>query len=324
MSPNPDLSVVVPVYNTRETIRRLASQLVSIDELDVELVFVDDASTDGSGKTLDQLTADHASVKALHHDPNRGAGEARNTGFDAASGRYTLFFDADDLIRVPAVVTAVRGLDRSNADVAVMPYRYQRSSVLTHQPMNIKDQEIWRMCIGDAHERVTRLADVPQILEFTNYPWNKIIRTATFKEVGLRFGRTPVHNDMLGHWYSLLFADQLLLLDEIVCTHIVERSGVNLTNQQLHLRLALFDALDEVYDLLESMPALRNKYSHNYWSFVVRVSGWAGSQINPTLTEDFNERLQQHMLRIDLLDFARIRMRRSPELADEIVRKAFS
>ena len=55
-----------------------------------------------------------------------------------------------------------------------------------------------------------RLDEVPQLLGFTNYPWNKVIRTDHYHRTGLRFGATQVHNDILGHWLTLVDADQVL------------------------------------------------------------------------------------------------------------------
>ena len=55
---------------------------------------------------------------------------------------------------------------------------------------------------------MTRLGDVPRLLGFSNYPWNKVVRTDHYRHTGLRYGSTPVHNDILGHWLTLLDARQ--------------------------------------------------------------------------------------------------------------------
>ena len=189
--------------------------------------------------------------------------------------------------------------------------------------MNSFDAAVWGR-YATAPRRVTSLGDVPRLLGFSAYPWNKIIRTDHYRPARLRYGSTPVHNDILGHWLTLLDAHTILLLDQAVCTHIVNEGGRNLTNRESRARLSLVDALEETYTALEDRPDKRNRYSHHYWDFVLRVAGWASSRMTPEVRDEFNLRLQHHLLRIDLGDFTRIRQRRDPGLATRLMRRALA
>ncbi len=143
-----------------------------------------------------------------------------------------------------------------------------------------------------------------------------------FKDVGLRFGSTPVHNDILGHWYSLLFARKIQLLAADLCTHVVESDAGNLTNRNSRVRLTLFDALDETYTLLEDYPELRHLYANQYWDFTARVTAWAQRRLDPELRDEFKRLRREHVLRVDLADFTRMKLKRNPELAASLVRLA--
>ena len=151
-----------------------------------------------------------------------------------------------------------------------------------------------------------------------------VCRTDHYRHTGLRYGLTPVHNDILGHWLTLLDSRSILLLDQPLCTHIVNEGGRNLTNRESRARLSLVDALEETYTALESRPEKRNRYSHHYWDFVLRVSGWAATRITPDAMDEFNLRMQHHVLRIDLGDFTRMRLRRDPGLATRLMRRALA
>ncbi|MEE8602937.1 glycosyltransferase family 2 protein [Euzebya tangerina] len=319
---SPDLSVVIPAHQAVGTIQPLVETLLAVPSLSVQIVLVDDHSDDGTGELVRRLSSDDRIV-AFHHADNRGAGVARNTGFRAATGRYTLFFDADDVIHVDALVEAVEALDETGADVAVMPYRYERGTS-SDREMNTFDRELWTGYVGSAARRVTSLDEAPRLLGLSHYPWNKILRTDVFRTAGLRFGSTPVHNDILGHWYSLLFAQKIVLVNRIICTHVVSSGGPNLTNRHNDERLTLFDALDETYDLLERHPAWRNRYSHHYWAVALRIAGWADARISGAHREEFKLRLQAHLLRANLSDYTRIRMKRDPALADAILSRTLS
>lgn len=323
VSSQPDLTVIIPMHDASATVTGVVESFIDIDtaDVDVEVIVVDDASTDDSVDRVRALDRPGVFVEAF--ETNRGAGIARNRGFERATGRYTLFFDADDEIHPAALTSAIRAMDDTGSDVAMMPYRYRRADAPHSAEMNSYDAAAWSR-YATSPRRVAQLGDVPRLLGFSNYPWNKLARTEHFRRSGLRYGSTPVHNDILGHWLTLLDAGSIVLLDQPLCTHIVTEGGRNLTNRQSRARLSLIDALDETYTAIEARPDKRNRYSHHYWDFVLRVAGWAVGRITPDVMDEFNLRLQQHLLRIDLGDFTRIRLRRDAALANRIIRRTLA
>lgn len=318
-----DLSVVVPTHNAQATVGELIESLLGITEITTQLIFVDDASTDETVQLLEAHAAGQQRVLVLANERNLGAGVARNIGFARASGRYTLFFDDDDVIHPAAVVAAVRALDQGGQDVAIMKYRYQRGAGDSNEEMTKVDLALWSRLVGDASSRTVTLDSAPGLLNLTNYPWNKVIRTSVYQAAGLKFGSTMVNNDILGHWYSLLFANQILLLNEVVCTHIVLTGGNNLTNRASGDRLSLITALDETYDMLEEHPDLRRRYAHQYWDSVLRVTDWARGRLSPEFQAKFADLLENHLLRINVSDFIWLSTKRDPELSLKIIKRTF-
>ena len=88
------LSVVMPVYNERETIEGIVARVLSVPIGQMELVIVDDFSTDGTREALRPLAGDPR-VRVLYHDRNRGKGAALRTGFAATTGDVVIVQDAD-------------------------------------------------------------------------------------------------------------------------------------------------------------------------------------------------------------------------------------
>jgi glycosyltransferase involved in cell wall biosynthesis len=321
MTNRPDLSVIIPMHDASATVTGVVQSFLGIDVAAIEVVVIDDASTDDSVERVTALGRPEVIVEQL--ETNRGAGIARNRGFERATGRYTIFFDADDEIHQASLTSAIAALDDTGADVAVMPYRYRRGLSPQSEEMNSFDTVTWRQ-YATSPRRVTGLGDVPRLLGFSSYPWNKLLRTDYYGQTGLRFGSTPVHNDILGHWLTLLDARSIILLDQPLCTHIVNEGARNLTNRESRARLSLVDALDETYSALEARPAKRNRFSHHYWDFVLRVAAWATPRMAPDVLDEFNLRLQHHLLRMDLGDFTRIRKWRDPGLSTRIIRRALA
>ena len=91
------LSVVIPCYNEQDTLRVVVASVLAIahDGLEVEVLIVDDCSTDGSMKVAEELSAANLAVKVLKHEANRGKGAALRTGFTAATGDFVCVQDAD-------------------------------------------------------------------------------------------------------------------------------------------------------------------------------------------------------------------------------------
>lgn len=91
------ISVIIPVYNAEEYIARAAESILAQNAADVELILVNDGSTDGSAGICSALGEKYEHVHVVHKE-NGGISSARNAGIDTSSGEYILFLDADDYL----------------------------------------------------------------------------------------------------------------------------------------------------------------------------------------------------------------------------------
>jgi glycosyltransferase involved in cell wall biosynthesis len=103
------LSVVVPVYNEEFTLAAIVDKLLKLPCL-LEIVIVDDCSTDGTAAILKRLSAEHGEIKAARHDRNRGKTQALKTGFQLTRGEIVMVQDADleyDPQEIPEVIAPI-------------------------------------------------------------------------------------------------------------------------------------------------------------------------------------------------------------------------
>lgn len=117
----PRVSVVIPVYNTGAYLSECLDSLVTQDlgDGDLQVVAVDDGSTDGSGELLDDYAARYPFIEVLHQ-PNSGwPGQPRNRGIDASRGRYVFFLDSDDWLTGDALRRLCDFADAQDADIVV-------------------------------------------------------------------------------------------------------------------------------------------------------------------------------------------------------------
>ena len=90
------VSVIIPVYNVQDYLKECVDSVLSVN-VDLEIVLVDDGSTDGSGALCDQLAQVDSRIRVVHQE-NGGLSAARNTGIQNCSGDYVMFLDSDDFL----------------------------------------------------------------------------------------------------------------------------------------------------------------------------------------------------------------------------------
>ena len=91
------LSVIVPVYNVEQYLERCVDSILNQTVKELEIILVDDGSTDNSGSMCDAYAAEHANIR-VHHKSNGGLTTAWKAGLELATGRYVGFVDSDDWI----------------------------------------------------------------------------------------------------------------------------------------------------------------------------------------------------------------------------------
>lgn len=124
-SQQPRVSVVIPTHNRKAFLADAVESCLAQSYPNVEVLVVDDGSTDGTGQWLRQKAelVDDGRFRYLLQE-NRGACVARNAGLEASSGRYVKFLDSDDTLDADAIAHAVAALERTGADLCIGGRRY--------------------------------------------------------------------------------------------------------------------------------------------------------------------------------------------------------
>lgn len=114
----PKLSVIIPVYNVEEYLRMCLDSVVNQTLKDIEIICINDGSTDNSGKILDDYTQKDNRITVIHKK-NKGVSVARNIGIDKATGEYLMFVDSDDLLTLAACETAYNTIAEDGSDMLI-------------------------------------------------------------------------------------------------------------------------------------------------------------------------------------------------------------
>lgn len=116
------ISVIVPVYNIAPYIEKCVQSILQQTYNTIELVLVDDGSTDGSGEILNRLACEHANIKAIHQS-NKGVSKARLAGVLAAAGDWIGFVDGDDIINPEMYEQLLSNAHKYNAQISHCGYK---------------------------------------------------------------------------------------------------------------------------------------------------------------------------------------------------------
>ena len=137
------VSVVINVYNCKEYLPYSLESVRQQTYKNLEVILVDDASTDGSGEFCDEFCKQDERFRVIHHEKNTGVSGPRNTGLRVAKGDYIYFMDSDDYIHVEAIEALVDAIKETGLELAV--FDLQRTDSLNndiHRPREKKPVEI--------------------------------------------------------------------------------------------------------------------------------------------------------------------------------------
>ena len=207
-------SVVVPVHNAQATLAQCLDSLLAQTYGTVEVVCVDDGSTDGSAALLADYAGRDGRVRVVPQ-ANAGPGVARNRGIDEARGEYLYFCDADDWCDERLLELAIGALEAADADLATFPYREFDERV---QAPRTPPYGFLRENFPGA---VVSWRDNPDWIfqSFQNFPWNKVLRTSFVREHHLRYQEIHLTEDLMFAAPALVLAERIAVVDEPLVYH---------------------------------------------------------------------------------------------------------
>lgn len=220
------ISVIVPVYNCEAYLPACLDSILQQTFSNLEIIVVDDGSTDGSGAICDIYAQKDARIQVIHQS-NQGVSAARNAGLEIATGDYLSFIDSDDELDQKMYEILVDLIETHHADIAHCGYRRFR---LDGSTVDISGSgKLYKQTSEEALQCLIsgRL--------FVGGLWNKLYRRTIFADI--RFDCTlKINEDVLANYYAFQKAKKAVFLD-LPLYHYFERknSACNKTAQQRKL-----------------------------------------------------------------------------------------
>lgn len=172
----PRVSVVVPVYNVEKYLRQCVDSILGQTLQDIEVILVDDGSTDGSGTIIDEYSKQDGRVVVLHQE-NMGYGGAVNRGIEEATGEYIGIIESDDWIEATMFEKLYKNAIKNDSDI-VKCHFYQHDSTAPGGPVDIK----WQQDIMAAPNTAFSILDYPELYHQHVSVWAALYRSSFIKQ----------------------------------------------------------------------------------------------------------------------------------------------
>ncbi|WP_405063718.1 CDP-glycerol glycerophosphotransferase family protein [Kribbella sp. NBC_01505] len=245
----PKFSIVVPCHASRAWLRPCLDSVLSQSFTDFEVLGVDDADADGSGRILDEYAAADPRVRVLHLEENVGLGPARNAGLKECRGEYVLFLDADDLYLPGSLEAIARRIDDTGQPDIVL-FDYERIFWDGRLVGNQRHDAFAREGAG-----VFTAAERPIFLTFLEVVWNKACRRDFLSRHGFAF-TAGFYEDAPWTYSTMLTAERIATLDRVVVHYRQHRTGGNIHATSGRRQWDIFDQYDRVHAFIQSDPEL--------------------------------------------------------------------
>lgn len=230
----PTFSLIVPVYRVEDYLSKCIDSVLAQKCRDFELLLIDDGSPDGCGAICDRYAAQYPQFIRAVHQPNGGAGAARNRGIALAKGEYLLFVDGDDYLSDDLLSDLQKTIDATHADLCLFGAEVERDGKK----------------VGELHElvppnKICNAEDAPELFFGVMAPWNRAYRRTLFTENGIEFATKVWYEDIRVVTKILAVARTAVRLPRTYY-HYLQREGSAMNNKNVRRNAEILAAFDDI------------------------------------------------------------------------------
>ncbi|WP_333954949.1 glycosyltransferase family 2 protein [Psychrobacter sp. S4(2024)] len=264
MTEKPLVSIIIPVYNVEIYIDTCLDSVTQQTYKNLEIIVVEDCSTDNSKQALQPYLKDNR-IKLIQHSENGGLSAARNTGMESATGEYMMFVDSDDIIDLNLVEACLQGALESVADVVLLTVKPFQDG----EPVQV---------IPELKNRLNGYKSIAQTdyFKYPHFAWLKFMRTELVRSKGLQFPVGQYYEDWPFHWEIGSVASEIVVVSDGYY-HYRQR-GDSITGSGDQKLLHIFSShrlvvkIAEQYSLsLQAKTVLANKIYRGIWFVLTTI-----------------------------------------------------
>lgn len=236
------ISVIIPAYNIEKYIQKCVLSVLKQTYTNLEIIIVNDGSTDKTGAVCDELAKTDDRIKVLHQQ-NMGLSEARNNGIKLASGEYISLIDGDDIVKKDFLRNMADAM-KDNVDVVVGGYK---TVVDTKKILCINEMSNSTLSGKDATIRLLTKQE-----DFFVIAWNKLYKRGLFTKNNIWYPAKRIHEDNLTTYKLLSKARNVAIIDSSDYLY-VKRAGSITDKSKKDLQLQ--EKINAANEAIEYFPS---------------------------------------------------------------------
>ncbi|MEU9116033.1 CDP-glycerol glycerophosphotransferase family protein [Streptomyces sp. NPDC048483] len=249
----PDVSVVVIVYNDADRLPTAVQSVLDQTLRDVEVVIVDDCSTDRSFAVAQELEATHPErVRAFQLPENSGAGgEPRNVGIGHTTGKYVMFLDSDDVLELNACRNMLEAAEETGSDIV------SGLCVRLHKDTRNQKRDEWYAWLYSTTRTLESVTELPDLFVWDTLSTNKCYRREFLVENNLRFPKGMFYEDLMFIADAYLAARRITLIpNQVYFWHVHEQATVKSVTNRRH-EMTNYEHRLEIHRRIDALLAAR-------------------------------------------------------------------
>ena len=201
---NPLISVIIPVYNNEKYLEKCLESVLAQTYANIQVIAIDDGSTDMSGEILDQYAMKDSRIE-VYHNQNSGVSLARNCGITYAVGEFITFVDSDDTLEPDMYKNLLQQFDKDTIDIVHCGYKKIQLDGTSKVILGTNQRYFFDCEYGLTHLLKGDL--------FTGALWNKIYRRSILS--GINFDKNiSINEDVLFNFYAFKKARNSIFIDK--------------------------------------------------------------------------------------------------------------
>lgn len=262
----PLVSIVVPCYNIEQYVKKCVDSILKQSYRQIEILLVDDGSTDGTSEILDDFRDKR--IKVLHQN-NGGLSAARNAGLTFANGKYICFIDGDDYIDDKYVEVMMSRAETENADVVVCGYNNVDMGGKILREESFSEDKIL-----SGREAASDLLRYNRTVNIS--AWNKLYRTELFKKNNIGYPLGKLYEDSYTTYKLLFYSDKVCYVKNRLYYYVYRKESI-MNSTKLEIRFNnIVNIINETKEFYSRMNCYEKyekdlkTFEINWLSFILR------------------------------------------------------
>ena len=237
---NPEVTVIVPVYNSEKYIKKCIESILNQTFKKFELLIINDGSKDNSQKIIEEYQKKDPERIVIVNQENKGVSRTRNEAIKMANGKYLMFIDNDDYIDKDYIETFVNAIKENDLDVVLGGYRRPNEEGKVIKELHLKDEE-WSKFMIFA-------------------PWAKIYKKEYLINNDITFLPVNIGEDVYFNIQAMFLSEKIKIIDYVGYNWFFNTKSVSNTVQKNIKNLQVYDLLNKCYYVIKEKKILEKNY----------------------------------------------------------------